>query len=49
MASDHEPPGAYSVVLSVICSLAGSLAFLVLVGIAAWIIISPGTGHPTWH
>ena len=49
MALDHEPPGACSVVLTVICSLAGSLAFLVLVGIAAWIIISPGSGYPTSH
>ncbi len=49
MASNHEPPNAYSVVLSVIGSLAGSLAFLILVGVAALIVISSGTGHPTWQ
>ena len=49
MASDREPTNTYSAALNVIDSLAGSLALLILVGIAAWIIISSGTGHPTWQ
>jgi hypothetical protein len=48
-ASDNEPPDAKSAVLGVIGSLAGSLAFLILVGVAAWIVVSCGTGHPTWQ
>jgi len=39
----------YHTVLSVIGSLAGSLAFLMLVGVATWIIISSGSGHPPWQ
>ena len=49
MTSDREPPNTYSAVLNVIGSLAGSLAVLMLVGVAAWIVISSGTGHPTWQ
>ncbi len=49
MASDREPPNTYSAVLNVIGSLAGSLALLMLFGVAAWIVISSGTGHPTWQ
>jgi hypothetical protein len=40
---------AHRLVLSVIGSLAGSLAFLMLVGVATWIIISSGAGHPPWQ
>ena len=32
-----------------IASIVGSLAFLMVVGVAAWIIISLGAGHPTWQ
>ena len=35
--------------LNVIGSLAGTLAFLMLVGIATWIVISSGAGHPPWQ
>jgi hypothetical protein len=35
--------------ISVIGSIAGSLAFLMLVGVAAWIVISSGAGHPPWR
>jgi hypothetical protein len=38
-----------SSILSVIGSLAGTLAFLMLVGVAAWIVISSGAGHPPWQ
>jgi hypothetical protein len=34
---------------SLIGSLAGSLAFLMLVGVATWIITSSGSGHPPWQ
>ncbi len=37
----------YNAALSVIGSLAGSLAFLMLVGVAALIVINAGTGNPT--
>jgi hypothetical protein len=40
---------AYSTARKLIASLVGSLAFLMLVAVAAWIIISSGTGHPTWQ
>jgi hypothetical protein len=40
---------AYNAVLSVIGSLAGSLAFLMLVSVATWIVINPGAGHSPWH
>jgi hypothetical protein len=36
-------------VVSVIGSLAGTLTFLMLVGVAAWIVINSGTGHPPWQ
>ena len=49
MTSNHEPPNTYGAVLSVIGSLAGALVFLMLVGVAAWIVISSGTGHPPWQ
>jgi hypothetical protein len=39
----------YNAVLSVISSLAGTLAFLMLVGVATWIVISAGAGHPPWQ
>jgi hypothetical protein len=39
----------YTAILSVIGSLAGSLAFLTLTGIATWIVISSGAGHPPWQ
>jgi hypothetical protein len=39
----------YTAVFSVIGSLAGSLAFLMLVGVAAFIVINSGTGHPPWQ
>jgi hypothetical protein len=35
--------------LSVIGSIAGSLAFLILVGVATWIVISPGAEHLPWQ
>jgi hypothetical protein len=49
MATDGEPPNTYSAVLNVIGSLAGCFALLILVGVAAWIVITSGTGHPTWQ
>jgi hypothetical protein len=39
----------YNAVLSLIGSLAGSFAFLMLVGIATWIVITSGAGHPPWQ
>jgi hypothetical protein len=39
----------HRLILSVIGSLAGSLAFLMLVGVATWIVISPGVGPPPWQ
>jgi hypothetical protein len=50
MASNHElAKRSYSAVLSVIGSLAGALAFLMLVGVATWIVISAGADHPPWQ
>ena len=49
MTSNNEPPNTYGVVLCVIGPLAGTLAFLMSVGVAAWIVISSGTGHPLWQ
>lgn len=40
---------AYSTARKLIASLAGSLALLTLVAVAAWIIISSGAGYPTWQ
>ena len=36
-------------ILSVISSLAGSLAILMFVCVAAWIVISTGSGHSPWQ
>jgi hypothetical protein len=40
---------AYSAARKLIASLVGSLVFLMLVAVAAWILISSGAGHPTWQ
>lgn len=40
---------AHRLILSVISPLAGTLVFLMLVGVATWIIISSGAGLPLWH
>jgi hypothetical protein len=40
---------AYSAARKLITSLVGSLALLMLVAVAAWIVISAGAGHPTWQ
>jgi hypothetical protein len=33
----------------VIASFASTLAFLMVVAVAGWIVISSGAGHPTWQ
>lgn len=48
MMPDRKCPSAYSVAGRLIASLVCSLAFLMLVAVAAWIVISAGAGHPTW-
>jgi uncharacterized membrane protein len=40
---------AHSAARKLITSLVGSFAFLMLVAVAAWIVISSGAGHPTWQ
>jgi hypothetical protein len=46
---DHRSPNVYSAARRRIASLAGSLALLMQVAIAAWIVINSGTGHPSWR
>jgi hypothetical protein len=41
-------PTAYRVAPKLITDLLGSLVFLMLVALAAWIVMSSGAGHPTW-
>ena len=47
--SDRKCPSAYIAVRRLIASLVGSFTLLLLVALAAWIVISPGAGHPTWQ
>jgi hypothetical protein len=49
MSSDRECPSAYSAARRLIASLVGSFAFVLLVAVAAWIVVSSGAGHPTWQ
>jgi hypothetical protein len=49
MISDRKCPTAYSAARRLIASLVCSFAFLLLVAVAAWIVISSGAGHPTWQ
>ena len=49
MMSDRKCPSAYSAARSLIASLVGSFAFMLLVAVAAWIVISAGAGHPPWQ
>lgn len=49
MMADRKCPSAYSAARRLIASLVGSFAFLLLVAVAAFIVISSGTGHPTWQ
>ena len=49
MISDRKCPSAYSAARRLIASLVCSFAFLLLVAVAAWIVISSGAGHPTWQ
>lgn len=39
---------AYRAAPKLITDLLGSLVFLMLVALAAWIVMSSGAGHPTW-
>lgn len=48
MISDRKCPTASSAARRLIASLVCSFAFLLLVAVAAWIVISCGAGHPTW-
>ena len=49
MMSDRKCPSAYIAVRRLIASLVGSFTLLLLVALAAWIVISPGAGHPPWQ
>jgi hypothetical protein len=39
---------AYRAARKLITDVLGSLVFLMLVALAAWIVMSSGAGHPTW-
>jgi hypothetical protein len=39
---------AYGTARKLITDLLGSLVFLMLVALAAWIVMGSGAGHPTW-
>ena len=45
VASNREQPHGYYFLRGLIGSLAGSLAIMVIVCIAAWIVIRTGSGH----
>jgi hypothetical protein len=49
MISDRKCPSAYSAARRLIASLVCSLAFLLVVAVATWIVINAGAGHPTWQ
>jgi hypothetical protein len=49
LALDREEPNVDNSLRSVIGSLAGSLAILVIVCVAAWIVIRTGSGHSSWQ
>jgi hypothetical protein len=49
LLSDREGPNVDNSLRSVIGSLAGSLAILLIVCVAAWIVIRTGSGHSSWQ
>ena len=49
MMPDHKCPSAYRAARRLIASLVRFFAFLLLVAVAAFIVISSGAGHPTWQ
>ena len=45
---DETVQPAYRAARKLITDVVGSLVFLMLVALAAWIVIGSGVGHPTW-
>jgi hypothetical protein len=45
---DETVQTAYCAARKLITDVFGSLVFLMLVALAAWIVMGSGAGHPTW-